>query len=268
MKKNDCGVVQDLMPLVLDRVGSDESRALVERHIETCAECKKQYDAMKAELPGDTRQAFEEEQKNLMDALKAVRKKKRKRCIIAVFLAFAVCIAAAFGGTLAYNRLYLNPSVMVKNDQYALSLVRLRDGRIVVNSQIASGLSSTSTNIDEVLIGGERIMYCYYTTTPIHETYPDMKDKACLGILAAGDLDTLQEIRQGKPDDYVTVWKRGDEIPAASEEMETFYALEKEFDALLLSRADEEGKPYRADAAFFTLQDRLQEAWRAVPEWN
>ncbi len=178
MKKNDCSVVLDLMPLVLDRVGSDGSRALVERHIETCAECRKQYDAMKAELPGDTRQAFEEEQKNLMDALKAVRKKKLRRRITACCLAFAVCLAAVFGGALAYDRLYNRTTVLVKNDQYALRLVRLRDGRIVINSESVAGLSSRSSNIDEVLAGGERILYCYYTTAPIHETYPDMKDKA------------------------------------------------------------------------------------------
>ena len=33
MKNNDCNIVRDLMPLVLDRVASDESREVVEDHI-------------------------------------------------------------------------------------------------------------------------------------------------------------------------------------------------------------------------------------------
>ena len=52
MKKNECNVVRDLMPLVLDRAASDESRELVEDHISSCGECRKQYDAMKTDLPG------------------------------------------------------------------------------------------------------------------------------------------------------------------------------------------------------------------------
>ena len=39
MNKNDCNVVRDLMPLVLDRVASDESREIVEEHITACGEC-------------------------------------------------------------------------------------------------------------------------------------------------------------------------------------------------------------------------------------
>ena len=40
MKKNDCNVVRDLMPLVIDRAASDESREFVEAHIAGCAECR------------------------------------------------------------------------------------------------------------------------------------------------------------------------------------------------------------------------------------
>ena len=48
MKKNDCNVIRDLMPLVLDRVASDESRALVEEHMNSCEECRKQGRFVKA----------------------------------------------------------------------------------------------------------------------------------------------------------------------------------------------------------------------------
>ena len=79
MKKNDCNVIRDLMPLVLDRVASDESRALVEEHMGSCGKCRKQYEEMKAEMPGETRAEYEKEQKTIVDALKQARRKKRRR---------------------------------------------------------------------------------------------------------------------------------------------------------------------------------------------
>ena len=51
MKNNECNVVHDLIPLVIDRVASDESRELVETHISACENCRKKYEAMKADLP-------------------------------------------------------------------------------------------------------------------------------------------------------------------------------------------------------------------------
>ena len=70
MKKNDCNVIRDLMPLVLDRVASDESRGLVEEHMETCEECRKEYEKMKADMPQETLAEYEEEQRAIVEELK------------------------------------------------------------------------------------------------------------------------------------------------------------------------------------------------------
>lgn len=43
-----CAVVQDLMPLVRDGVASAESEALVQAHIESCADCRALWDALPA----------------------------------------------------------------------------------------------------------------------------------------------------------------------------------------------------------------------------
>ena len=59
MKNNECNVVHDLIPLVIDRVASDESRELVETHISVCEDCRKKYDAMKADLPEAVRTEYE-----------------------------------------------------------------------------------------------------------------------------------------------------------------------------------------------------------------
>jgi len=40
MEKRDCGIVRDLMPLVIDQVASPASTELVENHIRECEECR------------------------------------------------------------------------------------------------------------------------------------------------------------------------------------------------------------------------------------
>ena len=98
MKKNDCNVIRDLMPLVLDRVASDESRALVEEHMGSCGKCRKQYEEMKAEMPGETRAEYEKEQKTIVDALKQARRKKRRRRILQIVLPAVRSVAIMIGG--------------------------------------------------------------------------------------------------------------------------------------------------------------------------
>ncbi len=44
----DCGIVKDLLPLVAENMASEESTAFVEKHLETCADCKKAFEEMKA----------------------------------------------------------------------------------------------------------------------------------------------------------------------------------------------------------------------------
>ena len=80
MKKNDCNVIRDLMPLVLDRVASDESRGLVEEHMETCEECRKEYEKMKADMPQETLAEYEEEQRTIHKAQFALDADKSIPC--------------------------------------------------------------------------------------------------------------------------------------------------------------------------------------------
>ena len=43
----DCGIVKDLLPLVAENLASEESTAFVKEHLETCADCRAAFDAMK-----------------------------------------------------------------------------------------------------------------------------------------------------------------------------------------------------------------------------
>lgn len=270
MKKNECNVVRDLMPLVLDRAASDESRELVEDHISSCGECRKQYDAMKADLPEETRAEYEEEQKQFVDALQAVRKTRLKRRIRWIALAALICMAAALAGLFTYDALFWKMSVPVDNSLYSLSMCETKDGRYVVTVDAGRIDFNTVTDSEDVFDNGRDITYLRFKTTPVHPSSGSGPVEAKWDIMIIegnGEIE-LDELRQGTPDNYITVWKKGDPLPPASEGMERYLALEKAYRQWYESLPQTENGVNIPDTEFFDWQDWLEEARQSVPEWQ
>ena len=71
-------------------------------------------------------------------------------------------------------------------------------------------------------------------------------------------LDGPDELRQGTPKNYLTVWKKGDPVPAASEEMERYIELEEK-----IFGGDDDG-----DDSFLSDVETLDRLRETVPEWN
>ena len=270
MKRNECNVVRDLMPLVLDRVASDESREMVEGHIGTCAECRKQYEDMKSALPEDSRAEYEEEQKQFTQALEAVRKTRLKRRIRLVALAAAVCLAVTLAGLYAYDAMFHRYTVPVDNSLYSLSVVELKGGQWIVTAETGRIHFDTNPDILDVNENGRDICYIRLMAPPVHPADPS--------ILVEGKREIVRfenngdgkpaELRQGSPGDYVILWKEGEPMPAASEEMERYQALSDLcWDAFNSLPATDDGKVLY-DKRFFAWQDQAEEARQAVPEWK
>ena len=265
MKKNDCNVIRDLMPLVLDRVASDESRGLVEEHMETCEECRTEYEKMKADMPQETLAEYEEEQRTIVEALKKAKRQKRMRLFRRIVLPVVLSIAVLIGGLMLYGYLFVWPSVPVENDLYTLSLAQLKDGTIDVTvEEYALIAYARSTVCSERTENGKHIMYLYFNTAPIHGK-AEKNIRAKFSYMSFGPgTDDIDEIRQGGPNDYKTIWKKGDTIPAASEEMEAFYAFEKE-----QSEKDYQGWNLPEDQEEMDAHEKKwQELQAAVPEWH
>lgn len=251
MKKNDCNVIRDLMPLVLDRVASDESRGLVEEHMETCEECRKEYEKMKADMPQETLAEYEEEQRTIVEALKTTRanqrKRKRRKLILVFAVAFVAVMAAGFLMT------WLDQGDWpVDTNRYTLSLSQLADGRIVVTEDLQFHANSYGTTYSVQEEDGKEIAYICYTASPLHY----VRDGRVIG--KSGEIyrekNLPDEIRTGRPDHYATVWKKGDPIPAASEEMEAYFAMQEQM------------YPRDYDREEINIS-RLDELRKAVPEW-
>ncbi|MBQ8161701.1 MAG: zf-HC2 domain-containing protein [Clostridia bacterium] len=224
MKKNECNVVQDLIPLVIDRVASDESRELVETHISVCEDCRKKYEAMKADLPKAVRTEYEYEQQKFVDALMNVRKKRLRRRILSICLAAFICMAAAFAGIFAYDELFHQHTVPVNNSLYALSLSRLKNGSIVVSSDESRIHFDRTVHYKVVPEDGQNVYYVYCSAAPINANRDTGDQNSPTNVVrfvfSTDDNPSIHEIRQGTPENYVTVWTEGEPIADASEEVE------------------------------------------------
>ena len=263
MKKNECNVVRDLMPLVLDRVASDESRALVEEHMDSCEECRKQYEEMKADMPAETRAEYEAEQRDIVRTLKQMRRQKKTRRILRVVLPAVISLVVLIGGLMLYGWLWQWDTVPLENDLYTLSLVQLKNGTVNVIAERFDTISSTPV-MEERMEGDQRIIYDYFQVPLIHSTEQKLKDRWKGNVGSYENVDQVDEIRQGSPDNYVTIWKKGDSIPEASEEMEAYYAYEEE--RWRASREESlQGWNLPEDEEAVNKWETL---YNAVPEWK
>ena len=85
----NCKIIRDLLPLYHDDVASEESRALVEEHLETCAECAKMLEDIRESV--SEKSAARAEQP-IISGLKALKKRLRRKTVIAIAISF-LCAA-------------------------------------------------------------------------------------------------------------------------------------------------------------------------------
>lgn len=93
MKTIQCEVIQDLLPLYIDNICSEESRHMVSEHLESCDECKRLYENMIE----SAKQDLEEPELDSQQAFSAINRKwKMKKisiiCISVVLTALVVFI--------------------------------------------------------------------------------------------------------------------------------------------------------------------------------
>lgn len=86
MKEINCNIANDLMPLYVDDVLSEDSRKMLEQHISECPDCKETLEKMNSYVPVA-------EDKDIKP-LKKVRKKLLVRTVLIIFL--LIMVAATY----------------------------------------------------------------------------------------------------------------------------------------------------------------------------
>lgn len=92
-----CEIIRDLLPLYVDDVCSDDSRALVDCHLQQCENCKTELNDMKGDLP--QQKVIAEE----VDSLKAARKARTKITIKSILSALAVVLCLMAVGVFLFH---------------------------------------------------------------------------------------------------------------------------------------------------------------------
>ena len=100
MEKINCNVIQDILPLYIDDVVSDDTKELVEEHLQNCEICQRVYHETKTDLENDMKVSVQtKESSNEANDLKSFRKFLKKRKIKTILLSIAatiVCFVAVF----------------------------------------------------------------------------------------------------------------------------------------------------------------------------
>ena len=158
MKKISCNIIRDILPLYLDDVVSDDTKELVEEHLETCDACRMEADILGRNITLPTNRFIK-----LSDA-EVVKKLKgrflRKKVLVSI-LSVAAAIAVMIG---IYAFMTMKSSFI----PYDSTKIRIReeDGQIYASYHGDNLAGSVIVHTMAVIDGEEQdvMIFGYYET--------------------------------------------------------------------------------------------------------
>ncbi len=95
--KNACKIVQDLLPLYLENMVSDETAAFIKEHLDGCSQCFAELESMKSgeEMEPEAKKAEPITEDEIVKAIKSVRKKFRKKAFCVAGMIVAVLVVCS-----------------------------------------------------------------------------------------------------------------------------------------------------------------------------
>ena len=221
-----CRLIEDLLPLYHDEICSQESRELVEEHVQGCPACQQSLNAMEKGLDHPQEDAEE------AAALKAAQAGWKKRRKISRYKGGLIAILVVL---IAASPLWLTlrQNTPVPAEEIEISqLCQLEDGTIVFHLYIKDGKT-----LEKIVFYVDQDGSLYYT--PMHALWEANRtsEQGLFNIyLAFGNtgraegepshkpallLEEIPAIYAGTPEDRVLIWKPGMDLPKASQNMET-----------------------------------------------
>lgn len=92
----DCDIVSDLLALYHDGIVKDTTKESVKQHLEKCAFCKKEYDALCVKLPIESREVSISTKDKFVNMMKKAKRNRMVTSIIVVILVVALLIGGYF----------------------------------------------------------------------------------------------------------------------------------------------------------------------------
>lgn len=155
MKQINCNIIRDVLPLYVDGVVSDDTKEMVEEHLEHCEECRQEAELMKQEvyLPVVKETSL----------IKNLKKKWRNKKLIISGLSILLTGLILFG---AFTYVFHYDTVVPYSD--SLIQIETQDNEMLVSHYYGENYYSVSaTNPVTVEIDGEekRAIFLHYTET-------------------------------------------------------------------------------------------------------
>ena len=266
---DNCNIIRDLMPLVIDEAASEESTQCVNKHVDYCESCRIYFNGMKH--ISDSRKTREEEERIFALAAQKMKKKRRARILRNLLIGMLIGCVLLYGGLLGWSHLTMDYNQLIYYGEYGVTLSELKDGRVSVNIDYYGSFLVCGVDFENVQEDGRNILYVYLERPVIKQYMMNPHTNYSCTRLSAQRMEELYEIRQGKGDEYLVVWQKGMDIPDASEEMERYFAVNDEYwelwnkqdstpDGKLMIRSQEDGEQIK--------RLREQRDQITVPEWQ
>lgn len=189
MKKISCNIIRDILPLYLDDVVSDDTKELVEEHLETCDACRMEADILGRNITLPTNRVIK-----LSDA--EVVKKLKSRFLRKKVLVSILSVVAAIAVMIGIYALMTMKSSFIPYDSTKIR-IREEDGQIYASYPGDNLAGSVIVHTMAVIDGEEQdvIIFGYYETPwskyiePIFKKFQD--DSGIVGLGEWPELDRI-----------------------------------------------------------------------------
>jgi hypothetical protein len=227
MSTVQCDIIKDLLPLYVDNVCSEASRKMVEAHLAECGNCREELENILRELqiPGDAA-GNNRSDGNVIKGISTIWNRSKTKAFMkgAVITALScTVIVLGYVGLFHWNITAVPTDVIQITD-----VSKLADGRIAYHVQFTDGYDLNEVRFDSDENGN------FYLTPyrPVVKAKPIMDGglSNMYYTLAEFEKHVYQEkhgndkeitaLYFGTRTDNILIWKKGMELPAASEKVE------------------------------------------------
>ncbi|GIP47767.1 hypothetical protein J53TS2_13580 [Paenibacillus sp. J53TS2] len=232
MSRISCEVIQDLLPLYYDKVCSSASRALVEEHLTTCAECRELLDQMSGDIalplpesgPGTSLNARQLEENGLR-RIQASWKRSKTFAFVRGFLLAAAACAILYLGYLGLTEWNITrvPSKVIRITEVS----QLHNGRIAYHVKMTDGYAVNQVkgvwDDDRLYLVPVRplIKTRKFADISLANTYDTLNlEQIRANRKAMGKSPDVRAIYYGSPEEPILLWEQGIELPPASAALE------------------------------------------------
>ncbi len=230
--KLPCKVIEDLLPIYHDGVCSEESRAIVDEHLQECEACRD----ILSQIDEDLNVKVTVDEKKAFEKLKTNWNRMKKKVLIKGIAIALVVITLLIVGYVGQSELRIIP-VPIEKIQIS-DVSQLENGLVAFHLYITDGkpLYRLSTTVDRetgsVYITPKRALLeigwypegmTLASNRYYYAAFTGLYDAELVGLEYYFDSD-IERMYVGTPKNSILIYERGMELPPASDEAETEYA--------------------------------------------